>query len=252
MFALARELLVSESNRGAADRCPLGREGRDRAWVAAPRPRVEPEQLPGPTKPAACKDGPVKDRSVRCSGNRPTWGSMWPRRCSMWRCVRRASAGGWRTTRPGWSSWSRALAGAGAGPGCAGGDGRSGAGAGRRAGGGGAAGRGGQPAPGARLRPRDRPAGQDRRPRRGRPGALRGGRAATAASAARRREPGAQGAAGPQTTAGDDVGGRAQPSRRRRRCGSSADRGPHRVAGARAQRAGGRAPPDAAAESGLA
>ena len=103
----------------------------------------------------------------------------------------------------------------------AGGDGRPGAGAGRRAGRGGAAGRGGQPAPGARLRPRDRPAGQDRRPRRGRPGALRGGRAATAASAARRRAPGAQGAAGPQTTAGDDVGGRAQPSRRRRRCGSA-------------------------------
>ena len=93
MFALARELLVSELNRGAADRCPLGREGRDRAWVAAPRPRVEPEQLPGPTKPASCKDGPVKDRSVRCSGNRPTWGSMWPRRCSTWRCARRASAG---------------------------------------------------------------------------------------------------------------------------------------------------------------
>ena len=32
--------------------------------------------------------------------------------------------------------------------------------------------------------------------------------------AARRREPGAQGAAGPQTTAGHDVGGRAQPARR--------------------------------------
>ena len=252
MFALARELLVSELNRGAADRCPLGREGRDRAWVAAARPRVEPEQLPGPTKPASCKDGPVKDRSVRCSGNRPTWGSMWPRTCSTWRCGPRASAGGLRTTRPGWSSWSR---------GC------------RRwppalivleATGGLELGLVGALAAAALpvvvVNPRQvrdfaratGPAGQDRRPRRGRPGALRGGRAATAASAARRRAPGAQGAAGPQTTAGDDVGGRAQPSRRRRRCGSPADRGPHRVAGARAQRAGGRAPPDAAAESGLA
>ena len=38
--------------------------GREKARVAAPPTSLEPEQLPGPTKPASCKDGPIIRR--RC------------------------------------------------------------------------------------------------------------------------------------------------------------------------------------------
>ena len=237
MFALARERLVSELNRGAADRCPLGREGRDRAWVAAPRPRVEPEQLPGPPE---ARTGQSRIGACDAAGT-DLRRSMWPRTCSTWLCGRAASVGGSRTTRPGWSSWSR---------GCR---------------------RWSQcwscwrrpavwswswsrrwprrrcPWWSTRARRATSPAGagQDRRARRGRPGALRRGRAATAAalSDAQTRALREPRAASP---AGRDAGRRRPAADSRRRRGAARDRGPPRLAGAAAERARGRAAPGAA------
>ena len=39
-------------------------EGRQRARVAATHPEQSPEQLPGPTEPASCKDGPSNSQEV--------------------------------------------------------------------------------------------------------------------------------------------------------------------------------------------
>ena len=226
-----------ESNRGAADRCPLGREGRDRAWVAAPRPRIEPEQLPGPTEPASCKDGPSRNdaagsdrRANRCQGMLDV-------------ALRPAgSAGGLSSTRPGWSSWSR---------GC-----RRRAGAVLEATGGlelelvaalaaAACRRGGQSAPDARLRPRDRDAGRD---------ALDAAVLAHFAEAVRPPQPLSDGprpcASGTRRRQLGDAGRRGQRLTRAGAAVRPGHRGPHRLAGA-AGRARGRVR-RAAAESRLA
>ncbi len=66
---------------------------------------IEPEQLPGPTEPASCKDGPAIHR--RCSWNqrRPTSASMWPRSSWMSPSALQAPDGRSLTTRQASASW---------------------------------------------------------------------------------------------------------------------------------------------------
>ena len=65
----------------------------------------------------------------------------------------------------------------------------------------------------------------------------------TAASAQRRPDPGPARAARAASPAGRDAGRRRPAADSRRRRGAARDRGPHRLAGAAAERARGRAPP---------
>ena len=94
-------------------------------------------------------------------------------------------------------------------------------------------------------------AGQDRFPGCGSPGSLRRGRPSSPASPPGRRDPDPQFAGGPQTTGGDHAGSGEEPPLQCRYGRPAQHRGPHRLAQAGAGRPGPRLAPDSPPESGM-
>ena len=68
ILVLACENTFTHMYRGAADRWLLGHGRPSHSEGRGTRTGVEPEQLPGPTKPASCKAGPTLKQEVEMEG----------------------------------------------------------------------------------------------------------------------------------------------------------------------------------------